>query len=84
MKLTIVTPTSTQTADIMWLEVNSSAGNFVFQEGQAPLMLVLAAHQPIIYSSPEGNKTSLDIPSGILHIQRHEAIILVTQAAAVQ
>ena len=49
MKLTLVSTTNKQSFEVAWLEVNSSAGNFVMQRGHAPMILLLTSHQPINY-----------------------------------
>lgn len=81
MKLTVIDTTTVQSFEIAWLEVNSNAGNFVMQRGNAPMILVLAADQPILYCLQNGEQQSLPIPGGILHINRQEATIIITHYA---
>lgn len=79
MKLTVVSTTNKQSFDVAWLEVNSSAGNFVMQRGHAPMILVLVSHQPLIYCLQNGKQESILIEGGgILHITRQEATIILT------
>jgi F0F1-type ATP synthase epsilon subunit len=79
MKLTLVSTTDKQTFEVAWLEVNSSVGNFVMQRGHAPMILLLASQQPIIYCLQNGKEESMLIEGGgILHITRQEATIILT------
>ena len=77
MKLTILHPYESKEYAIAWLEVNTSAGNFVLQRGHAPMILVLAEHQPITFCLQSGKQERITVQGGILKIDRDEATIVV-------
>ncbi len=73
MKLLIFSSIATREYDITYLEVETSVGNFVILEGHAPLLLILKAQEPIIFSritSPESHEKEILPHGGILKVER--------------
>ena len=79
MHLHIVSPLRTLTYDIVWIELNTNAGNFVIQSGHAPMLLILAAHKEIIFRLKTGKDESLTIPQGVAEITRESITIIMNE-----
>ncbi len=82
MKLTIFSSTQTQKYDINYLEVETSAGNFVILDGHAPLLLFLKPQQPIIFSrthAPDSKEKQTLVHGGILKITRTGATVITNE-----
>jgi F0F1-type ATP synthase epsilon subunit len=82
MKLTIYSSTQTQEYDIHYLEVETSAGNFVILEGHAPLVLVLKPLQPLIFSrttSPESHEKQQLPHGGLLKVTRTDITLIINE-----
>lgn len=76
MKLTILKPYDKEVYSVAWLEVNTNVGNFVLQNGHAPMILMLAKDKPLSYCLDNGQEVSTTISGGILKIDRQQATIL--------
>jgi F0F1-type ATP synthase epsilon subunit len=76
MKLTLLKPYDKKEMRISWLEVNSSAGNYVLTSGHAPMILALKENSPITYCLTNGKQETETISGGILRIDRDEATIV--------
>lgn len=82
MKLTIFSSTQTQEYNINYLEVETSAGNFVILEGHAPIVLLLKPQQPIIFSrtNASDSQEKQTIPhGGILKVTRTDATVIINE-----
>ena len=77
MMLTIATPVSSRTADIVWLEINTTVGNFVIQYGHAPMVLELAPGRPAVFSLKNGKQESVLVAKGIIEVTRTSATLLI-------
>ena len=49
MELKLIGPTSSQTMEINWLEVQTLQGNFVIKPGHAPMIVLLAPNKELSY-----------------------------------
>ena len=76
MDLEIIGPLSHQVIPIVWLEVNTPAGNFVIQPGHAPLLVTLSPGQDITFGLKNGKFQTLTISAGILNVERTKATII--------
>ena len=76
MKLDLISPICTLTYDVAWLELHTSAGNFVIQKGHIPTLLVLSPNKDVIFRLKNGKEESITIQSGIAEITRESAIVL--------
>lgn len=81
MKLHIISPLRTLTYDVAWLEVNTSAGNFVIQTGHVPTLLVLAPKQEIIFRLKNGKEESIMVHSGIVEVMRDASTVVLNEQA---
>jgi F0F1-type ATP synthase epsilon subunit len=79
MNLTVLTPKEKKTFYISWIEVETTAGNFVIQKDHVPTILALLAHQPITICLSNGKIDSFSSPGGILEIQRDTALLLLNE-----
>lgn len=70
MKLTLLKPFEKIELDIEWLEVESSAGNFVITPGHAPMILALKQNSPLVYQHSNGTQERLLVKSGMLEVSR--------------
>ncbi len=79
MKFSLLGPDLKNSYEILWLEVETSLGNFVIQDGHAPLLLILKPNQEIIFSFYDGTIEKQMIPGGILEITRSDATLLLNE-----
>ena len=79
MELTLVTPLRKQTYAIVWLEINTPAGNFVIQPGHVPTVLTLSPQEKITFCLTNGKHESIMIKQGIAHITRDSATMLINE-----
>lgn len=79
MLLQLVSPLRTQDYEIVWIELNTDAGNFVIQSGHAPMLLVLAPHSEIIFRLKNGKDEAIIVPQGIAEITRERATIIINE-----
>ncbi len=78
MQLQIISPESTLTLSVVWLEVNTPVGNFVIQPGQAPTILVLAQNQSIKFRLENGKQEAVMVKDGIVEVTRTTATVIAT------
>lgn len=77
MLLTIMSASSSESHDIIWLEVNTPTGNLVIQEHHAPLITLVNKQEEVTYCFKTGKKSTLTLPhGGILKITRTQALLL--------
>jgi F0F1-type ATP synthase epsilon subunit len=79
MNLTILTPEEKKIMHIAWIEINTSAGNFVIQPNHAPTIFSISPHQPITICLTNGKQETFTKPGGILEVQRDSVLLLVDQ-----
>lgn len=76
MKLIIMTPSKKEIVDVEWVELNTSAGNFIIQSGHAPMILSLSEKQPLLYGLKNNKETIIMVHTGMAHITRSEVTLL--------
>ena len=79
MRLKIYSPTQQQEYEIVYLEVETSMGNFVILEGHAPLILMLTAGRPVTFcqqATPESFERFAATHGGILKVTRTDATLI--------
>jgi F0F1-type ATP synthase epsilon subunit len=76
MKFIVITPTSSQTFEVNWVEVHTTTGSFVVQPGHAPLIAPLTPNKEISVSLKDGSSTIMNLAGGILEVKRDEIILL--------
>lgn len=78
MQLIIVTPEKKETVEVTWLELNTQTGNYIIQNGHAPMALALSPKQPFIYAHKNGKEEIVMVERGIAEITRSQVIILLS------
>lgn len=76
MKLKIINPSRTQEFTVVWLEINTPAGNMVIQNNHAPMMVKLNNNEEIIFQTDDGKQHTITIQDGFAHITRSDITIL--------
>lgn len=79
MELRIVGPEGTQTHEIIWLELNTSTGNFIVQHGHTPMIISLAADQEVVFCLKNGKQETFAPTGGIAEITRESTTLLISQ-----
>lgn len=80
MELRIITPQETHTYAVAWIEVNTTAGNFVIQPGHAPTILILAPGKEMNFRFVNGKQESFLVERGILEVTRNSATLIINKA----
>lgn len=79
MKLNIISPFSKKILDIAWIELNTPVGNFVIQQGHAPVILTLSPNKEVVLCLKSGKQESFVAKQGIVDITRTAATILLSE-----
>lgn len=79
MDLRIITPTSSVVHSVAWVELATTRGSFVVQEGHAPMLLVLQPDAPVLFLLNNGKVESVVVSKGLAQIER-TAVTLVMNA----
>jgi len=78
MKLSIIDTEKVVNYDVNWVELNTSVGNMVIQEGHAPMIIELSpGHEFLFELAVTGEQKNIMITQGIAHITRTEVKILI-------
>lgn len=78
MNFTLIGPTSSQTLEIKWLEVQTLQGNFVIKPGHAPMIIILAPNKEVSMELNDGATTVMTIAGGMLEVTRTDITLLLT------
>ena len=76
MELNITSPDEQHILKAAWFEIDTPIGNFVIHAGHAPTILTLLPQSIIIIRLKNGKQESIKAPSGIVHITRKAATII--------
>ena len=76
MILNLITPFQKITKTIVWLEVDTTVGNFVIEPEHAPMILTLERESNLVFCLTSGKREKIQIKSGIAHIKRDSITIL--------
>ena len=79
MKFSVIGPNLKKTYEILWLEVETSLGNFVIEPGHAPLILILKPDHEIIFCLENETVETQIVTGGILEITRTHATLLLNE-----
>ena len=71
-------PGKKETVEVTWLELNTPTGNYIIQNGHAPMALALSPKQPFIYAHKNGKEEIVMVERGIAEITRSQVIILLS------
>jgi F0F1-type ATP synthase epsilon subunit len=78
MQFTLIGPTSTQTLEVKWVEVQTREGNFVIKQGHIPMIIALAPNKELSMELNDGSTTVMTIAGGILEVTRTAITLLLT------
>lgn len=78
MELKLIGPTSSQTMEVNWLEVQTVQGNFIIQPGHAPMIVLLAPNKELNMELLDGSHTLMTIVGGILEVSRTSVTLILT------
>ncbi len=78
MILNIISPETTETFTITWLEVFTPKGNLIIQPNHAPIILTLLPNEKMTFCLKTGKQESITTTKpGILEITRTEATAVI-------
>jgi F0F1-type ATP synthase epsilon subunit len=80
MELIISTPTYRSVYSVVWLEVNTSTGNYVMQKGHAPTIMVLSPLKALTFRLKTGKQETVMVKHGVVKITRESATVVMTVA----
>lgn len=78
MNLTLLSPTSSESFEINWLEVETTQGNQIIAQGHAPTILLLTPRRELTIELNDGTKTVIMVDGGILEVTRTTATLILT------
>ena len=79
MELRVISPQKSQTHLIAWVELETPTGNFVIQQGHAPMIVTLSPHQPITFRLKNGKQETITPRTGIAQITRKDVTLLISE-----
>ena len=81
MKFSVINPHSVIEHNIVWVEINTPAGNLVIQENHAPMIVEIEPNSELLFMQQNGKQVSMIILQGFMHVTRLEIKLLVTKEA---
>jgi F0F1-type ATP synthase epsilon subunit len=75
----IMSPTESHDHKVSWIRVETSQGDFVIQDGHAPTIVTLEHGNTMTYELTDGTEKSLSVEQGILHVNRTEATLIISE-----
>jgi len=81
MKFSVINPHSVTSYAIVWIEINTPAGNMVIQENHAPMIVEIEPKSEILFMQEHGKQLSITVLQGFIHVTRQDIKLLVTQVA---
>jgi len=81
VKFSVINPHSITEYSIVWLEINTPAGNMVIQENHAPLIIEIEPNSELLFMQKNGKQISMIVHQGFIHITRYSIKLLVTKEA---
>jgi len=79
MELRIISPSTSHSYSILWIEARTSRGSFVIQLGHVPIILPLLPNTPITFMLSVGKEQSLLIGRGFLEVDRTMATVIMQE-----
>jgi F0F1-type ATP synthase epsilon subunit len=77
LHLEIITPLKQEAFDVQWLEVITSRGSLVIQEGHAPLLARLADNSSCMFLNNNQEREVRLIKNGLMRVTRQNVTLLV-------
>jgi F0F1-type ATP synthase epsilon subunit len=81
VKFSVISPHSVVEHTIVWLEINTPAGNLVIQEDHAPMIVEIEQNSELLFMEHNGKQISIIVLQGFIHVTRKEIKLLVTKEA---
>ena len=79
IKLIIISPNAKTEHAVVWLEANTSKGNFIIQPDHIPTTLMLSPGKELVYCFQTGKHETITLEKGgILNVTRTEATVLLS------
>lgn len=79
MKLRITSPTRNRTESVSWIEINTTRGNFVIQDGHVPMIITLKPNSPVLFCLENEIQEAVSISTGIAHITRESVTLIISE-----
>ncbi len=76
MQLQIISPENSSIYDIVWIEVSTSVGNFIIQDGYEPTILSLKDNGPVLFRLYDGDQKRVILLNATAEILRSKITIL--------
>lgn len=76
MSLTLISPQSSKTVLVEWLDIQTLTGSLVIQPGHAPAYIVLKKNSTVTWFLTTGVEESIDIVDGFLEVRRNKVILV--------
>lgn len=77
MNLNIITPHTTDSYEIVWLEISTPVGAMIIQKDHAPMIIELVPGQEISFQLLSGKQQSIGIVRGFVHVTREYIKVIV-------
>lgn len=76
INLEIVSPSLNILENIIWLELNSPAGNIVIQPGHTPMFISVLDGESFVYCLENGKQKNIKIEDGFLSFDNNQACLI--------
>jgi F0F1-type ATP synthase epsilon subunit len=83
MELIIRGPTLHYVKEVQWLEVTTTVGSLIIQEGHVPLIALLTS-QNLIFQTREDFIETVAISGGIMEVTRQAVSIVMSEACIIR
>lgn len=76
MTLTLISPQSSKTVEIEWLDMQTLTGSLVVQPGHAPAYIVLKENSAVRWSLVTGIQETIEVAQGFVEVQRDKVVLI--------
>lgn len=76
MRLLLISPMQKEEIMVAWIELETKKGNFVIQQGHAPMIIQLKSQSSATCLLYNGKQKTFAIASGLAHITRTQVTLL--------
>ena len=77
MKLSLIDIEKIVTYDVLWVDINTPAGNMVIQQNHVPMIIELLPNHELLFELATGEQKNIIIIQAVAHITRQEVKILI-------
>ncbi len=82
MSLTLMSPQSSKTLEVEWLDIQTLTGSLVIQQGHAPAYIVLKKYSAVTWLLTTGAQESIEVVQGFLEVRRDKVVLVQDRKAA--